>query len=134
MLDRLFRLWRASPSQEIRRDAAWAFSHLPLVPRESNPLGESHEWQGFISTAKQRYSEPLSHTESGAIVVAAYYLRAPWTDHELVELARQQRHRYIAEPTMADLEAALAAQPGSPEARFSANPPRIKRIKTAKKP
>ena len=124
VLDRLFTLWFCSSSTEVRVMAAWAFSRLPLLPREAEPLDASSEVEKFTLVAKERsqledeFKERSQledeFKERPAVLVAAYYLRSPWRDAELARLVNEQIERSYRAPTLEDLMSALNAERTNP--------------------
>jgi hypothetical protein len=111
VLNRLFGLWQGSLLFEIRREAAWAFKDLPLLPREFQPLHGTREAESFIAEARKSLEKPESDMAGAAILVAAYYLRSPWTDAELLPLVGRNLQ---ARPTgrasrLVEIAAALGA-------------------------
>jgi hypothetical protein len=124
VLNRLFTLWQTGTNEHIRRQAAWAFSTLPLLPRESEPLRGSPDAERFVSLAGKCYSEPEFDMAPRAALVAAYYLRSPWSDAQLVDLvAKHQQTRRL--PEWDTLQAALGMHPeGPPRRRIPSRKPR----------
>jgi hypothetical protein len=106
VLDRLFTFWLCSSSTEVREKAGWAFAVLPLLPRESEPLGTSSEVEKFTALAKE-YSQMTYYRIKHAVLVAAYYLRSPWSDAELARLVNEEIALGYSEQTLHDLLAVL---------------------------
>jgi hypothetical protein len=109
VLDRLFTLWLGSSNTEVRRMAQWAFTSLPLLPRETKPLSASSEVEKFTAVAKG-YSQRKDFREKCSVLVAAYYLRSPWSDTALARLVKEEidrRPALLSQRTLRDLMAAL---------------------------
>jgi hypothetical protein len=86
----------------------WAFSSLPLLPREAEPLSASIEVEKFVAIAKQYDELDLYSKEKHAVLVAAYYLRSPWSDTELARLVKERYEvGYAEKQTLGDLMVAL---------------------------
>ncbi|MGA2770486.1 MAG: hypothetical protein ABSG26_06690 [Bryobacteraceae bacterium] len=112
VLVRLFSLWQGSTAVPIQRMAAWAFKELPLLPRDSQPLrGVSREAESFVSMARKTLKQPEFDVAEAATLVAAYYLRSPWTDAELLRLLKENKsaRRAVGSARLAEVAAALAA-------------------------
>jgi hypothetical protein len=108
VLDRLFALWLRSSIAEIRKQAAWTFACLPLLPREAEPLRAWLEVEEFVTLAKRYDHLEDSLKEKPAILVAAYYLQSPWSDAELGRLAREiSKDPISVRQTLRDLMVAL---------------------------
>ncbi len=89
VLARLFELWRCSTLQVVQAQAAWAISTLPLLPRESEPLGVATDELTSFLLSQYEGSEDLRDLRGDrlpAALVAGYYLRAPWSDKELQDI------------------------------------------------
>jgi hypothetical protein len=116
VLVRLFGLWQGSTVLLVQRMAAWAFKELPLLPRDSQPLRGSREAESFVSMARESLEEPKFDTAGAATVIAAYYLRSPWTDAELLHLMKESKSARSGpySPRLADIAAALGAPPQRP--------------------
>jgi NACHT domain/Restriction endonuclease len=90
-----FRVWRLGADIELRRVGAWAFASLPLLSRDTRPLGEvDRPIEAWLRS--QLEEEP----DSAAVRIAAYYFMAPWDDEELramcTDEARPRREVAIA--------------------------------------
>lgn len=87
-LSRLFAIWRDdTTARNVREMAAWALSALPLVDRDSTPLGTPDG--GTAAFLRDAWQE--QRILSGpAVPVAGYYLRDPWPDDELRVLVKEQ--------------------------------------------
>jgi hypothetical protein len=120
LLVRLLSLWWGSTVPEIRRLAAWAFKDLPLLPRDPQPLrGFGGKAESLVSMVRNSLEKPKSREAEAATLVAAYYLRSPWTDAELLRLVKENRSANLAadSPRLAEVAAALGVSAEVPARR-----------------
>ncbi len=87
VLDQLFTLCLCSSSMELREWAGRAFAGLPLLLLEAEPLRESSAVERFM--AARESSVKVDVEQNPAVLVAAYYLRSPWSDTELARLVAE---------------------------------------------
>ncbi|HEY0390755.1 MAG TPA: NACHT domain-containing protein [Solirubrobacterales bacterium] len=85
--------WLGAGSDDEQRQAAWAFSTMPEVERAEMPLGEgSPELCEFIEEqVKDEAPDDGRDDRRPAAIILAFYLRKPWTDAQIAELAESVR-------------------------------------------
>lgn len=92
VLSRMVQLLSTSPSPEVKYVAAWGLCALPLIGRDSAGLAPPArtllEWLHDPHPPPGLRGRDWAFTR--ASLVAAFYLRAPWTDTELAELLRRE--------------------------------------------
>lgn len=78
---RLFELWHGETEESVRMVARAAWNELPLLQRDRVILG-SDTVKRFGDTAELSLND--GPEVKLAVLIAAYYFRAPWTDEELL--------------------------------------------------
>jgi hypothetical protein len=93
----LLDLWRHSKAIGLRRQAAWAFSAVPTVPRSAKPLGDAApELIAFVEEEFDSEQEARREDRRPAALMLAYYLEAPWSRDELKERTEALRSQPYA--------------------------------------
>ena len=87
VLRSLYRLW-SSESGEFSRFASWAFGRQPLLPRDTFATDD-------FPNAHSLYDTTTDNEPSSALIVLAWYRRAPWSDVEL--LSKISQIKYLEE-------------------------------------
>ena len=106
VLDQLFTLCLCSLSMELREWDGRAFAGLPLLLLEAEPLRESSAVERFMA-ARESYVK-VDVEQNPAVLVAAYYLRSPWSDTELARLVKEKYNGAFTEKqTLRDLMVVL---------------------------
>jgi hypothetical protein len=88
----LLRSWYAAASPELSRMLAWVLIVQPLVPRDAFQQADVYEpnYAVFlVELAELFYNDMLEAHGMEAVVLAAWYLRGPWSEAELVRLIEQ---------------------------------------------
>lgn len=96
VIARLLEIWRRSPLADVQYTASWAISSLPIMDRETTPIPDpNHDLINFIkqqSLPKDEddvvgisYNRCTSRTIASLVI--GFYLKKPWTDEELAQLA-----------------------------------------------
>ena len=107
VLSQLLTIWRESTVPELRRQATWAISDLPIIDRELNPFPKTDQkliefienW-GSIKKAlsKGEYNRKESRIararrivefSNKASLIIGFYLKKPWTDEVLAKLVAE---------------------------------------------
>ncbi|MCX5733746.1 MAG: NACHT domain-containing protein [candidate division NC10 bacterium] len=91
VLLRLFTLWQMNASPLIREWARNALVSLPPIRRDVEPLQDAVTNERFLSKVGA-YIEK-GNEDTVAALVSGYYLRSPWNDEELSQLARSLLNR-----------------------------------------
>jgi hypothetical protein len=97
---RLLELWRTSADPMVARQTAWAIAELPLVERDlievdGDGLDEFLESQLLDVTSWKPRDRQL------AALIVGYYAQRPWSDEQLVELARERAQLFDYDHTPA---------------------------------
>jgi hypothetical protein len=87
VLGRLFMMWRHSPSREVQHQASLALASQRVESRDDGPRCASIPDAEF-ETSLQHYDRLNEFKEKLAVLVVAWYRRAPWSDAELAQRAR----------------------------------------------
>ncbi len=87
VLGRLFTVWRECTDPEVRRLASWALATQPVVPRDEGRRCASILDAQFESLLRE-YDKIEDKRERLAVLVVAWYRRAPWSDAEIASRAR----------------------------------------------
>jgi hypothetical protein len=95
----LLELWRNGESPGLRRQAAWAFSAVPTIPRSVEPLGNATpELIQFAEEELDSEQRDRREDRRPAALMLAYYLDAPWSREELA-----RRTEALRSPTHVNL-------------------------------
>jgi hypothetical protein len=97
VVGRLFTLWRHSPDQEVQDNALWALTNQPVVSRDDGPQCASISNSEFDSLL-QEFDQLEVTDEKVAVLVVAWYRRAPWSDREIADRA-QAVSSNVTDPT-----------------------------------
>lgn len=74
--------------------AGWAFATFPLIEREEAAfLRQPTLTEPFSKQAANRLGSDAFPRNNESVIIAAYYLRAPWSDAELVEIVKTKMDR-----------------------------------------
>jgi hypothetical protein len=87
ILGRLFTLWRHSPYREIQIMAVRSLANQPVVSRDDGPRCASIS-NSEIESLLQKYDRLEDTEEKVAVLVVAWYRRAPWSDGVIADLAQ----------------------------------------------
>jgi len=87
-----FDLWRTSEVSDVRRQAAWLLSSLPILDASAKPLGTgSVKLDAFLKSENQRLNKSTDgHMYYRATLAAGYYLGRPWSRAELTDLLERE--------------------------------------------
>lgn len=87
IISRLLNIWMNSTKTDVIHVTSWAICQLPLIDRDLvKILGDSKEIQGFIENAVSS-EEYTSELNAFAPLIIGYYMKSPWSDVELGEMA-----------------------------------------------
>jgi hypothetical protein len=120
ILGRLFMLWRHSPDENSRLVASFALAYQPLAPRDDVRRFASIPKTELLSQIQDYEQMEVNSPDfvkrfgKSAALIVAWYLRAPWSDAELVDRARallKESGPHVAAPTLHTLLEHLSEKP-----------------------
>ena len=90
-IEQLAKLWRQAPTANTSEFIAWGLADSPLLNREAFTANSpDEEWNTFL---KETFAPERDHyrdfTTIKAVVIAAWYRRAPWSDEELISMVQE---------------------------------------------
>jgi hypothetical protein len=88
LLSHLWPIWQTSSHFVLQRQCAWTIWMLPRVAREEVSLEIGRGGKNFLKRELRSKLWQRGDRHRAAITMGSY-LQAPWTDHELIELARE---------------------------------------------
>lgn len=87
----LYHLWRDSPSNELRRFAAWALSAQPLLARDTFSKTSWGDCDDFLKQVVDGEGKGTYSERARAALLVAWYRRAPWDDPEIAARVAELR-------------------------------------------
>jgi hypothetical protein len=130
VIGRLFTLWRKSDYWDVRAMAVWALVSQPIVPRDEIPRCAAVSDTEF-DAALECYHE-LEDRERLAVLVIAWYRRAPWSDEKIAERVSDLSCENLDHKTTNRTVPGLLEQLTVPEASDDVGPRANRRLSRAK--
>lgn len=119
LIERLFTLWQGDGQSRVRAEACLAFAMTPLLDRSHVNLSDPGD--SFKVRAETLWKDNEFSLGCSATLIAAYYLRTPWTDDEIYRLASHSNERHYGGSQLRNVicgleqERAASTTAGSPD-------------------